>query len=433
MRISDKFRKWINLDPEHITIIGNFSSLTLLQAANYIFPLISLPYLVRVLGPEMFGLIAFAQAFVQYFVVITDYSFGLSASRDVSVNRNDRASISRIYSTVLTSQLLLMAACFVILAAVVLISPRFRDNWPVYLLTFGIIPGSVMFPAWLFFGMERMGYLAARNAFVKAVFTVAIFVFIRRAEDYIYVPLINFLGYITAGVFGLWSLFGYFKVRYSAPGFSDVKKCLSDGWHIFLSMISFNLYSATNIFALGLFTNNTIVGYYAAADKVITAVSQLYTPLFNAVYPYITRVASNAKDRVIVISRKIYLIVAPISVAFFLAFSLFARPLSLLVFGSKYSASISVMKLLSPVLLVMPLIYVMANLVMIPLKLERYLSKVYVFGGLIDMVLVAAFVVILDMGAGGMALAVMTTYVLIAVFMMLFLKRYENSYYTKLP
>ena len=105
--------KEVSHQEENKQLLSNFLSLTTLQAFTYILPLITLPYLVRVLGTEKFGLVMFAQAFIIFFNIFVDYGFNLSATREVSVNRDNKNKLTEIYSSVISIKLLLLVVSFV--------------------------------------------------------------------------------------------------------------------------------------------------------------------------------------------------------------------------------------------------------------------------------------------------------------------------------
>ncbi|OFC60712.1 hypothetical protein BAE30_07405 [Acidithiobacillus caldus] len=127
-------------------LLGNMASLFTLQEANYALPLVTLPYLVQVLGPEKFGLIAFAQAFIQYFVVATDYGFNLSATRDVAVHRDEPQKLGEITGAVMTIKIVLPMAGAVVLAFSVLLIPTFRQYWPLYRVVYLTVAGAALLP-----------------------------------------------------------------------------------------------------------------------------------------------------------------------------------------------------------------------------------------------------------------------------------------------
>jgi len=283
----------IKTKEEYRRIFSNFLSLSFLQAANYILPLITLPYLVRVLGPEKFGLISFAQAFTAYFQIITDYGFNLSATREISINRENKEKVSEIFSSVMFIKFGLLFVSLVLMSVILFSFNKFRQDWLIYYLTFGMVLGQTLFPVWFFQGMERMKYITFLNIVAKLIFTFAIFVFVKHESNYLYVPLLNSIGFIIAGILSLWIIFKNFEIDFKISGLEEIKYHLKEGWYIFISTISGNLYGQGNILILGLFSSNEVIGYYAAAQKIVIALISLFQVISQSIFPYLVILKEN--------------------------------------------------------------------------------------------------------------------------------------------
>ncbi|OCL85175.1 putative O-antigen transporter [Arcobacter porcinus] len=281
-------------------LLSNFFSLSVLQIFSYILPLITLPYLVRVLGVETFGLISFATAFIIFFNILVDYGFNLSATREVSVHRENKDKITEIYSSVLIIKFILTIFSFFILSFIVFIFDKFNSHFELYFITFLSVIGQAFFPIWYFQGMEKMKYITIINISSKFLFTIAIFLFVHKEGDYLLVPLLNGLGIIIGSLYSLYIIKKDFKQKFSFQTIEKIKKYFIDSTQFFLSRVSAVLYTSANVFILGLFTNNTMVGYYAIAEKVYQAMTGIYSPLNQILYPYI------AKSRNINLFKKVF-------------------------------------------------------------------------------------------------------------------------------
>lgn len=187
---------------ERKVVMNNFASLSLLQAITYILPVIIISYLFRVIGPEKFGLIAFAQAFVQYFMILTDYRFNVSATKEISLCRNEHIKVCRIFSSVMTIKIALTFLSLLTLGIIVYLIPRFRNDWMVYALSFGAVAGNTLFPVWFFQGTEKMKHIADLNIIGGIIFALFIFLFVKGPQDYLKVLFINSSVFLIIGLWG---------------------------------------------------------------------------------------------------------------------------------------------------------------------------------------------------------------------------------------
>jgi len=335
-----EFLKKLISTPEKKDLVENFFSLSVLQAANYILPLVTFPYLVRVLGVEKFGLLAFATATIAYFNIITDYGFNLTATREISIHRENKAKIVEIFSSVMTIKLFLMFLSLVLLSILVFSFEKFSKDWVIYFLTFGAVIGQVLFPVWFFQGMEQMKYITYLNILAKSIFTVAIFIFVQDKKDYYIVPILTSLGFIVAGIWSLRIIKKAFGVRFTWQKVQTAKYYLKEGWHVFISRYYVSLYTTTNIFLLGVFTNNIAVGYYSIAEKIVVAIGGLFEPVNQTIYPYLSRKYNENFNQFVQHIKKIGFIFIGISSSFVLIAEIFRDKITYLITG-EYSVEIN--------------------------------------------------------------------------------------------
>ncbi len=291
---------------ERKVVMKNVASLSTLQAITYLLPVIILPYLFRVIGPEKFGLIAFAQAFVQYFMILTDYGFNISATKEISLYRDEHVKVSNAFSSVMTVKIALAFLSLLTLGIIVYFIPKFRKDWIVYVFSFGAVVGNTLFPVWFFQGTEKMKHIADLNIIGGFVYAFFIFFFVRGPQDYLMVPLVNSSVFLITGIMGQYIVFRRFRVSFKFQGYKNIRRQLAAGWDIFISIAAINAYTTTRVFTIGLLTNNTITGFYSIAERIANFFQTFPLASFSqAIFPRLSKIFHKNKNKALKIMQRI--------------------------------------------------------------------------------------------------------------------------------
>jgi len=406
MSLSKKAATFLKDDDKKV-VAQNFLSLLVLQGANYILPLLILPYLVRVLGAEKFGLVMFAQSLATFLTVFVDFGFSLSGTREISLARHDKDKTGQIFLAIMFIKIILIFIALALLFIIVSTFSRFSIDKEVYLLSFGVVIGQALFPVWFFQGIEKMKVVTFINILAKLIFTVLVFILIKTQADYYKVPIYNSLGFIVSGCIGFAMSFKHFNFKY--PTFSLIKQLFKDSSSLFISNFATSLYTASNVFILGLFGGNIIAGVYSSMEKLVLAVKNVYVPLYQALYPWVARQKDIEKANII---KKITPTVFVVSTLITIFILIFGKSILDLVYDDALISSYAnVFKILS-FISVFSGLNMLYNMLYFP-SMKRYKVRmnILVFGGLFNMTMNLIFVQFY--GIYGMACIVVITELLL--------------------
>lgn len=350
------------------TIVSNFIWLSIVQVAGFVFPLLTMPYIARVIGASGMGKVAFASAIMIWVQTFVDWGFNYTATRDVAKNREDLQQVSEVFSTVFWARCLLMVVAFFILALLVLFVPLFKENSTVIFVTFLMIPGHILFPEWFFQAVERMKYISILNVLAKLVFTIAVFIFIKEERDYILQPLFISFGFLVSGLIALYCILVKWKVRLLFPSFSKIKGVLYEGSHLFVNTLMPNLYNSFSVILLGIFSTPYVNGIYDAGKKLSTITVHLLQIISRACFPYLVR---NPHKHHIFAKVVLSITLIVIAVLFFLAPELIG-----LFFGAEFKDSVIVLRLTSFAMIFVMLSNVYGANYLIVVKKDKLLRNI---------------------------------------------------------
>ena len=384
------------LDKDKITVLKNTASLTVLQATNYLLPLVTLPYLSRVLGPDKFGLVFFAQMFINYFMILTDYGFNQIGVRQIAQNNTNNRKLSLIVSSIFNLRAFLSIIGFGILLVIVYTFDKFSGNRLLFLLTYGMVVGNMMMPTWFFQGIQQMKYITLLNLISKLIFTISIFVFVHSKEDYVLVPLLNSLGFIFSGIIAISLLIKKYNISFYIAPIKIIKKQIQIGFSMFATNLSITSYTSTNAFILGNVVSNQSMGYYGGVEKIIQTMKFMFTPVYNALYPYFSNSYINTPEKFYK-EIKLGLIFSFLGGIFiFSSIVFFAEDIISLILGEEYLSGLNVFYIFSVLILITPISYFLFNVIFLSLSLERYSMRIYVIGGVFNIFLLIILLYFFD-------------------------------------
>lgn len=270
-------------------LLENFISIYSIQVVGMVLPLITLPYVIKTLGFDNYGLIILASSLIAYFQSITDFSFRITATRDVAVFRDSPKKLNLIYSKVLMIKAIFLLVSFALLTIIILVYPPFYKERLVFFLTMPMLLGYTLFPEWYFQGIEKMRYITLLNFSLKIFFTICVFIFIKNKSDYWIYPLLQSAGSVGIGIVAQFILIKKHKLKFIWLPLRIIKRTIVTNFPIFLTQFLPTLYNNTTTFLLGIMTTNSLLGIYSAIYTVVDISITFLRTISLVFFPFLNR------------------------------------------------------------------------------------------------------------------------------------------------
>lgn len=364
----------------------NFIMNSILTLSSFIFPLITFPYVSRVLLPEGTGKVSFATSVVTYFLLLSQLGIPTYGIRACAKMRDDRCELSRVVHELLVINLIMSAFSYLLLAAGVFAIPKLRaERTLIFLISFTIVL-NVIGMEWLYKALEQYTYITIRSVIFKAIAVVAMLLMVRKQSDYVIYGMLTIFAASASNVCN-------FIHAHTYIDFFPKEKC-DYRRHIKPVLIFFAMSCATVIYTnldtvmLGFMKNDVDVGYYNAAVKIKGILVGIVTSLGAVMLPrlsyYVEKGEQDAFER---LTKKAMNFVILLATPMMIYFMVFAKEGIFFLSGPAYGGSVVPMQIIMPTLLLIGMTNVMGIQIMIPLGMEKQVLYSEIAGAVVDLVI----------------------------------------------
>lgn len=338
-------------------VVANYLYVSGLNIFVLLLPLITYPYLISCLGTEKYGTLIFIQTVISYFEVISAWGFDISAVKYVAEFQKNKARLNEVVSSVVYLRLILCVVLFVVLLLGLKI---FNVNDKIVYLFFYISCFSnVLFPSWFFQGIQKMKVITYFSLISKIIFTICIFIFIKKEEDYILFPLFNGLGLLIGSIFGLVLMIRVYNIRFIRVTFKFLIFRFIDSSYIFYSRIADLLIVRSNTIIVGNFLGMSEVSYYDLANKLMKLACFPMMILNQVLFPKV------AQEKNFLFMKKVLKssVFVTIVIAMFYCLML---PIGVNILGKgKMSPAIEFGYILTPIVIINSLVYLLGSPILV--------------------------------------------------------------------
>lgn len=353
-----------------------------------LFPLITFPYVCRVIEADGIGQINFFQSIISYISLFTCLGIPMYAIREIARNRSDVVQMNRTAMEILLLHSMLTLVGYAIVAILCLTVPQIQVNIPLFLILSLTIFFTAIGCEWFYQGIEDFKYITIRGLIIKTVSVVLLFIFVKSKTDLLYYGCYTVFGVLGGNIFNFFRLRKYIHRENIIFSELHIKRHVKPVLKVFSFSVVTSIYLQLNTVLLGFFKNALAVGYFAAATKVMQMLLQMSACLGSVMMPRASHlIAENKESEFNALIQKSYDFTLAIALPMTIGLIFCAPNLIMSLCGVKFENSILPSQIIAPIILMVAISNVFGIQVLFPKGKISIVTLCCGIGAVVDLVL----------------------------------------------
>lgn len=364
----------------------NYMMNTILKLSGFIFPLITFPYVSRVLSPIGIGKYSFAFSVISYFTIFSQLGIPTHGIRICSKVRNDKEKLSQIVFELFCFNLMMVIITYIAFIISIIMIPRFNDDKAVLLVSSMSIIFSLFGMEWLYQALEQFSYITIRSLIFKIISVGAMFLCVKSEEDYVVYAGITVLASVGSNILNFINLRKY--IKFSSLRKPNLKRHLKSIIMFFAMSVATTIYTNLDNVMLGFLSSDVEIGYYSAAVKIKTILVSVVTSLGVVLLPRLSYYVDKGRMKEfteLTVKATKYIFITALSLSIY--FGICARETIFILSGEQFSNAILPMKIIMPTVFFIGLSNLTGIQILIPLGKEKYVLISEIIGASIDIII----------------------------------------------
>lgn len=407
----------------------NFLMNLILTVSNVLFPLITFPYVARVLQPINNGKIAFCTSVISYFSMIALIGIPNYGIREVAKVRDDRDKLTKLVYELLLISLVMTIISITILVISIFIIPKFYQEKELFFINaIGILLNTIGVN-WLYSGLEQYQYITIRSIIFKVISIIAMFLFVKEPSDYILYGTITVLASGGSNIFNFFNMRKFINFRVKEK--LEIKKHMKPILIFFATVLATSIYVNLDTVMIGFINGNVEVGLYSTSLKIRSLVLSVITALGTVLMPRLSYyIKNNQKELFKETIVKCINFISLISFSICIFIVIYAKECILFIAGNDYLLAVSSLRIVIFTIVFVGFSNITGIQILTPLGLERKLFISIVYGAFIDFILNMFFIPLYK--SNGAALATLIAEIIVLAVQCYYLKEFIREIYKKL-